>query len=256
VEWSISLVVVVRFEVVLSSSSPSPLQAPARNASAVITTRIRRRMAAQLASAALRSRVTVWQCYRPMLSVTSSQDTTERILDAAYEELLHFGVKGVSVEDIAKRVGVARITIYRRWKTKDDLLGAVAMREGQRMFQHVDAAIEQHESLEDQLVEGFAIAFQTVRNHPLVKRVLSTEPELVASFINTQAERMVAMGREYLAARITTHRPNSDARPVAELIVRLATTFVLMPESIVKMRTVDDVRAFARRFLVPMVTTA
>jgi AcrR family transcriptional regulator len=197
-----------------------------------------------------------------MLSVTPRSDkrpakargdTTERILDAAYAELLHFGVKGVSVEDIAKRVGVARITIYRRWKTKDDLLGAVAMREGQRLFAEIDAAIEAHTDMEEQLVEGFTVAFQTVREHPLVKRVLSTEPELVASFVDTQSARMVAMGREYLAARIARHRPDVDARAVAELIVRLAATFVLIPDSIIKLKTVADVRSFARTHLVAMV---
>jgi AcrR family transcriptional regulator len=184
-----------------------------------------------------------------MLSVTSgTTDTTDRILDAAYEELLHFGVKGVSVEDIAKRVGVARITIYRRFKSKDELLGAVAMREAQRVLARVDAAIDAHAELADQIVEGFVAVLHAVRSHPIVKRTLSSEPELVATFLESQAGRLIAMARDYVAAR------SGIDRAVAELIVRLSATFVLIPDSSIKLKTNDDARRFARDYLVPMVT--
>lgn len=185
-----------------------------------------------------------------MLTVTS---TTDRILDAAYEELLHFGVKGVSVEDIARRVGVARITIYRRFKNKDELLAAVALREGQRLFDQIDAALSQHETLADQLVEGFAVALHAIRAHPIVQRTLEREPELVTTFVQSQASTIIGFAREYVAARIAAHGTKRDARAVAELIVRLGISFVLLPESAVKLKTAADARAFARRYLVPMV---
>lgn len=194
-------------------------------------------------------------CYKYVLTVTSSgtDATTERILDAAYEELLHFGVKGVSVEDIAKRVGIARITIYRRFANKDALLGAVALREGQRLLARVDAAIDSASSLEEQLVEGFVVAFQSVRNHPIVKRTLSSEPELITGFLSSQAAPIIALPRDYLATRIAALRPELDARPIAELIVRLTSSFVLLPDSVIKLKTADDLRAFARAYVLPMV---
>jgi AcrR family transcriptional regulator len=181
-----------------------------------------------------------------MLSVTD--DTAERILDAAYEELLHFGIKGVSVEDIAKRVGVARITIYRRFKNKDELLGAVAMREGQRLLAQVDAAMAAHSARADQLVEGFVAVLHAVRSHPIIKRTLSTEPELVASFLDGQAGGLIAMARDYVATRTGVDRA------VAELIVRLSASFVLIPDSSIKLKSHDDARTFARQYLLPMVT--
>lgn len=186
-----------------------------------------------------------------MLTVTS---TTDRILDAAYEELLHFGVKGVSVEDIAKRVGVARITIYRRFANKDALLAAVALREGRRLLARVDAAIDTQSSVEDQLVEAFAAAFQALRDHPIVKRTLSSEPHLVTAMLSSQAAAIIALPRDYLAAHIARVRPDIDAQPVAELIVRLTASFVLLPDSAIKLKTAEDLRVFARGYLVPMVT--
>ncbi|HUR78133.1 MAG TPA: helix-turn-helix domain-containing protein [Acidimicrobiales bacterium] len=192
-----------------------------------------------------------------MISVTPRSEadaTTDRILDAAYEELLHFGVKGVSVEDIAKRVGVARITIYRRFKNKDELLAAVAIREGQRLFDQIDAAVLEHDILGEQLVEGFAVALHAIRTHPIVRRTLESEPDLVTAFITAQAPVMIGFAREYVAARIAAHRVKVDALAVAELMVRVGATFVLLPESVIKLKTPADARAFARTYLVPMVT--
>ena len=66
---------------------------------------------------------------------------TERILEAGLEQLLTFGVRRLSVEDIARRLGIARVTIYRRFANKKVLVKAVIMREGRRIFAEVDAAV-------------------------------------------------------------------------------------------------------------------
>ncbi|MEU8414420.1 TetR/AcrR family transcriptional regulator [Amycolatopsis japonica] len=43
------------------------------------------------------------------------------ILDAALDLLIEDGFGGASIEAIAKRAGVAKMTVYRRWKSKEDL---------------------------------------------------------------------------------------------------------------------------------------
>ncbi|MCP3802984.1 TetR/AcrR family transcriptional regulator [Allokutzneria sp. A3M-2-11 16] len=44
------------------------------------------------------------------------------ILRAAVDMLVERGVDQTSMEGIAKRAGVAKVTVYRRWKSKEDLL--------------------------------------------------------------------------------------------------------------------------------------
>jgi AcrR family transcriptional regulator len=46
----------------------------------------------------------------------------ERILKTAIELFCKDGVQGTGFEQIAKRSGISRPTIYRRWKTKEELL--------------------------------------------------------------------------------------------------------------------------------------
>jgi AcrR family transcriptional regulator len=182
-----------------------------------------------------------------VLTVTSAADaTTDRILDAAYEELLHFGLKGVTIEDVAKRVGVARITIYRRFANKDDLLAAVALREGQRLFGRVEAALGATASTEEQLVEGFSVMLHAVRNHPIVKRIVDAEPDVAASLLASHGATIISFGRDFVAARL------GIARAVAEVMVRLSASFVLSPASSIPLKTNADAKRFARTYLVPM----
>lgn len=46
----------------------------------------------------------------------------EAIIAAAAELLIERGVSGAGMEQIAQRAGVAKVTVYRRWKSKNDLL--------------------------------------------------------------------------------------------------------------------------------------
>jgi AcrR family transcriptional regulator len=49
------------------------------------------------------------------------------ILDATRELLVEGGVQRLTIEGVAARAGVAKTTIYRRWRSKDDLAFAVLL---------------------------------------------------------------------------------------------------------------------------------
>ncbi|MGO4125059.1 TetR/AcrR family transcriptional regulator [Inquilinus sp. YAF38] len=51
-----------------------------------------------------------------------SRAAEEAILKAALALFLDHGVEGASIERIAKRAGVGKTTIYRRWSSKEELL--------------------------------------------------------------------------------------------------------------------------------------
>src|SRR5579859_712543 len=76
----------------------------------------------------------------PLLARVLSADaagpdrTRTRILDAALEEFTRFGLRRVTMEDVAQRASIHRVTIYRRFDGKDALVDAVIMRELQRFL--------------------------------------------------------------------------------------------------------------------------
>lgn len=197
----------------------------------------------------------------PAAEVAPTEATTVRILDAALDELLEFGTRRASLEDVARRAGVARITIYRRFPTKDDLIRAVVLREGRRVFAAVDAVVAELSDLDDQLVEGFAAILDAVRSHPLLQRLLVTETDQTITSLTTQGGAVVALGREYLAGHLLSAQragrlADVDVRAVAEILVRLTLSFLLTPDSCIPLATPDEARRFARRFVVPAVSPA
>jgi AcrR family transcriptional regulator len=52
-------------------------------------------------------------------------DADAAILRAAAELLVENGVERTSIEQIAKRAGVAKVTVYRRWNSKEELFAQV-----------------------------------------------------------------------------------------------------------------------------------
>ena len=55
---------------------------------------------------------------------TDSRTARERILDAAYELFSHHGVRATGVDAIIAASGVAKMTLYRHFSSKDDLVVA------------------------------------------------------------------------------------------------------------------------------------
>lgn len=61
-----------------------------------------------------------------------TEKTRRAVLSAAYEVLAEQGYDGFSVEAIADRSGIHKTTIYRRWRTADDVLFAAVVAQAQQ----------------------------------------------------------------------------------------------------------------------------
>jgi AcrR family transcriptional regulator len=187
-----------------------------------------------------------------------AQATSERILDAAVSQAEELGVRRLTIGDVARRVGVSRVTVYKYFPGKDQLVEAVLLREMRRFLREVDKAVEPYETLEERLVEGFVFALGWLRRHRLLNRLLRTDPELIVPNLTVGAGPVLAAGREFIAgfARREAeegHLPLADDQieGVSELLARAVLSFLLTPDSVIGMRTQDEIRAFAERYLAP-----
>ncbi|MEJ3656717.1 TetR family transcriptional regulator [Actinomycetes bacterium KLBMP 9759] len=183
------------------------------------------------------------------LATPTGDAFAERILDAALAQFCEVGLSRATVEDVARRAGTARVTVYRRFATKNVLVEAVLMREFSRFISELDATIAELPRIEDRIVEGFAFGLGYARAHPLVGGMLRMEPELVLPFMTIRAGPVLAAARGHLAAQL----PFPGGEAVAELMVRITVSFVTGPDSCIPLATDDDAREFALRFLVPLV---
>jgi AcrR family transcriptional regulator len=187
-----------------------------------------------------------------------ADEAGERILDAATEQVEDFGLRRFTVDDVARRVGLSRVTIYRHFPKKDRLVEAVLQRELNRFLQAIDAAAEPYETLEQRLVEGFVFALTYLRRHRLLNRLLRTEPELLLPALTVHAGGVLAAGREFVAgfARSEAEEGGLPLRDeeidaISELLSRAVLSFVLTPDSVLGMKTPADIRRFAEHYLAP-----
>ena len=102
--------------------------------------------------------------------------TGERILAAALAQFEDFGIRRTTMDDVARRARVSRVTVYRRFPQKERLVEAVILREAHRFFAELDAAVVRLDSVEDRIVEGFAHTLAAAREQRLLNRLLRTEP--------------------------------------------------------------------------------
>ncbi|MET7366603.1 TetR family transcriptional regulator [Streptomyces sp. NPDC005566] len=198
---------------------------------------------------------------RALIESPPSDALSEQILDAAREQFMTFGLRRSTVDDVAKRAKVSRVTVYRRIGNKDSLVSACLLREYRRFVMDVDDAVAALPTMEDRLVAGFAAVLQHIREHPLVGGLLKLEPEIMLPFLTLESGPAFLAMREYLADRLrhaqrAEGRPETDPTPVAELMVRVTVSFLLNPVSCFELDDDEQVRAFARRYLVPLLSTA
>jgi len=170
--------------------------------------------------------------------------------------MLQFGVKRASMELIAKRAGVSHMTIYRRWPRKQDVIMAVLMREGQRLYTRVDTDLASVDSIEDKLVAGFTAIFGFFHTHPLLVRELDADPESVLSALTLGADPMIRLSTDYLAGHIRHMAAPAlveHADSIAELLVRVSHSLILSPPAAHRLETTSDISDYARRTLLPLI---
>jgi AcrR family transcriptional regulator len=181
----------------------------------------------------------------------------DRLLDAALEQFQHVGLRRSSMEDVARRAGVSRVTLYRRFPQKDKLIQAVMLREVQRLIAGTRAVMLGIAGLEERMVESFVHVMRTTRTHPLLTRLLAVEPEDVLVFLTARAGPIIAIGSQFIADQIRAAQrakeiPAYDPKPVAEMLARLAHSMMLTPQGGLPLETDAHVRAFARRCVAPI----
>ena len=59
---------------------------------------------------------------RPPRSAPRGAPVVRAVIRATFEELAEVGYAALSIDDVARRAGVNKTTVYRRWPTKEDLV--------------------------------------------------------------------------------------------------------------------------------------
>ncbi len=188
--------------------------------------------------------------------------TSVRVLDAAFDQLCRVGIQRTTMEDVARRAGVSRITVYRRFTTKDALVEQVVRREFRRYFDQFQNDIKEARSVADRVVLGFVSSLRAIRGNPLIGGLMAAEPgALVVSMVGDDGRTMATV-REFVAGQLRTEQRagtvagDLDVELAAELMVRISASFLITPSQLVDLDDEAQLADLARRFLVPLLETS
>ncbi|OBG98409.1 TetR family transcriptional regulator [Mycobacterium sp. E3251] len=164
-----------------------------------------------------------------MLSISNAQapvDTGERILAAAASCVVDFGVDRVTLAEIARRAGVSRPTVYRRWPDTQSIVAALLTRHVTEVMRDAPLLGDDRESLVRQIVT----VANLLRQDRLVMSVLHSElaPIYITERLGTSQHMLI----DALAARLRVAQRNGSVR--AGDPVQMATMVLLIAQSTIQ----------------------
>ncbi|HMS87372.1 MAG TPA: TetR/AcrR family transcriptional regulator [Acidimicrobiales bacterium] len=155
--------------------------------------------------------------------------TRDRILQAGVEAAAIHGIARLTVGDVAKRAGVSRPTLYKHFRSKEDLVAAAVAREADRMVEAVvvrDLPTDPRRALES----GILAVLRVTREHPLLDRIIRTEPETLLPLILEDGGAVSLRVRSTIEAILVERFEPIDPvvlRRYADLITRLVISYAV-----------------------------
>jgi AcrR family transcriptional regulator len=197
-----------------------------------------------------------------LAQLDNPDEVTARILSATLEQAELVGIRRITMPDIARRSGVGRATLYRRFPNKNALIEAMVLNVARGYLDGNQQARAQGETLEDRILFGTVFAIQFLRNNRLLRKLLRTEPETLLPSLTIDAGAIIDFATEHSANLLrtdlygdapTTAQQERHLHTVAELQTRLTLSFVVTPHTAIKLENLDQAREYVRAYLMPMI---
>lgn len=190
-------------------------------------------------------------------AATDQDDMQRRILDAASDLFVTFGLRRTTIEDIAKKAGVGRPTVYRRFGDKETIVNAVLRRESRRMVLDVGDKVKDISPPELLLVRSFVMGVQTVARHPLTKRLLESEPEDILPYLTLKASPLLDIGHFLTAEYVRAQQKEGqllgmDVDYALEVLGRLFISIIITPSRRLRADDDESLERLAKEFLLPL----
>ena len=180
----------------------------------------------------------------------SDDEAVRRILDAT-RSCIDRGGADVGIAEVARELGVTRQTVYRYFRTTEDLLTATALDGSAAFLDRVEAHLRgRAPTPEEAVVEAVAFTLEQLPREPYVGLLLA--PGRVSLFSRgITSEVAIALGRsivERFPVDWGSHGyTDADLDELVEQMLRMSQSLVVDPGN--PPRTGEQLRAYLRRWL-------
>lgn len=166
-----------------------------------------------------------------MAVTAEALDTRSRILDAAFRTVATFGLSRFTMDDVARAASLSRQTVYRYFESKDALIVALVYREEEAFLEGVRQAYAEAPTLQEAMERSILYCLRLAREHPLLDRLLESEPEVLLPYLTIRGAGIIARGRA-LIEELAQGRDDVNLELIpraADLAVRAIVSYTLTP---------------------------
>ncbi|MGW4194863.1 TetR/AcrR family transcriptional regulator [Streptomyces sp. NPDC005004] len=118
-----------------------------------------------------------------MTSIRHNHTDADPVLDAVRDCVLAVGVRRTTLADVARRAGVSRMTLYRRWPDLRSLVGDLMTREWLAVATRVLPEERAGTAARERIVDGLVTGVAEFRAHPLFRKIVDVDPELLLPYV-------------------------------------------------------------------------
>ena len=132
----------------------------------------------------------------------------DALLDAARAGIVALGWRRSTLTDVARRAGVSRMTIYRRWQDMQSLVADLMTREWSGLAAEPPTA----GSARERLAVGVAATVAALRGNELFRTIVEVDPELLLPYLLERRGRTQDALLARLEAGIAEGRADGSVR--------------------------------------------
>jgi AcrR family transcriptional regulator len=139
---------------------------------------------------------------------TPEPSAADLALDAAREAILAVGWSRTTLTDVARRAGVSRMTIYRKWPDMRSLLADLMTREWSALVQVAAGGTDACE----RIARNGVATVRAIRANPLFARIVELDPDLLLPYLLERPGRAQRLVVEVVADQIRAGQASGEVR--------------------------------------------
>lgn len=141
----------------------------------------------------------------------------DRILDTARDLLLRWGYRRVTLDELARRAGVGKGTVYLHWRSREELFHAVSAREAAGMTDAVVDALR-NDPAEVALHRYLRRLFVEAMRRPVLRALYTRDADTLDTFLASANHRRLeetklGVNRDYLSVLAAEGMLRAELRP-------------------------------------------
>jgi AcrR family transcriptional regulator len=148
--------------------------------------------------------------------------TLDPVLAATRECVMDVGLKRTTLADVARRAGVSRMTVYRQYGDLQTIVSELLTRELVAVLDRARDAVAVLPTARERLVEAGVRTVEEVTHHPLYRRVLDVDPELLLPLVVDRFGSTQKAAIDLVAAQVAEGQRDGSVR--ADVDPQLAAT--------------------------------